>query len=512
MEAQPQRKWATVIVACIAIFIIVLDSSSMNVAIPTVVVELNTDLSTMQALIAIYSLIIASFLLAGSKLQDVLGRKRTFLIGAVIYGIGTATAALCINTLMLLIGWSVIEGIGAALMLPATTTLISATYKGKDRLRAFGIWGGIAAMGAAIGPLYGGVLTSFLTWRLIFGFEVLGVIAIFAGQSYLRESVPHLKWRDFDVIGAVLSIIALVLIVLGLLLLRSPQDWSLVSLFVGLGIIIFGAFLFWERRRTRQGAEPLVNIAILRNRTYNLGNVASAIQNIALAGVLILIPVFLQQVTKVSAFMTGAALLPMSIAVFVLSLSGNWLTVRLRPKSVVLLGFLVSAAGAFILRDVFTQSTQIVNIIPGTVIFGIGVGMLLSQLTNLTISAVTPQQETDASGFFNTAKNLGYSIGTALVGALVIIGLFNGLVLGIGTSTLVNNTTTTEQVRDSLITYAEKMQTTAPPNIPPDLIQEAQRITNTALASATHLVFLTLSVIMLLGFVVTLFIRDHRTS
>jgi len=168
MEEKPQFKWGVVLVSCIAIFIIVLDSSAMNVAISAVVVDLHTDLSTIQALIAIYALTMASLMLAGSKLQDVLGRKKTLLIGLIVYGIGTTTATLSVNVIMLLIGWSLLEGIGAALMLPATTTMVSAAYEGKDRLTAFGIWGGIAALGAAIGPLYGGALTSFATWRLIF--------------------------------------------------------------------------------------------------------------------------------------------------------------------------------------------------------------------------------------------------------------------------------------------------------------------------------------------------------
>ena len=192
MKEKSQFKWGVVLVACIAIFIIVLDSSAMNVAISAVVVDLNTDLSTIQALIAIYALTMASLMLTGSKLQDVLGRKKTFFVGVIIYAVGTTTAALSVNVFMLLIGWSLLEGIGAALMFPATTTMVSAAYEGKDRLTAFGIWGGIAAMGAAVGPLYGGALTSFASWRLIFAFELLGVLAVIVMRGYLHESKPPL--------------------------------------------------------------------------------------------------------------------------------------------------------------------------------------------------------------------------------------------------------------------------------------------------------------------------------
>jgi hypothetical protein len=196
----------------------------------------------------------------------------------------------------------------------------------------------------------------------------------------------------------------------------------------------------------------------------------------------------------------------MSVAIFVLSLTGGRLSSIVRPKVVTLIGFLVSAAGAYLLRDVFSQSTQIVDIIPGTVLFGIGAGVLLSQLTNLTMSAVRKDQEIDAAGFFNTAKNLGYSIGTALIGAILLVGIFNGLVAGISTSTFISNGTTQEQVQQNLYAYAQNMQTSAPPTIPQSLIPEAQRILDSAISSGMNLGFVSLSLILLLGFVIALFL------
>jgi len=294
--------------------------------------------------------------------------------------------------------------------------------------------------------------------------------------------------------------------VFGILLLGSPQYWQFVPLFIVVGLIIFAAFLLWQRRRINHHAEPLLDISVLKNRLYVLGNAASAIQQVAFAGVLFVLPVFLLQVTRVSAFMTGVALLPMSVAIFVLSLTGGRLSSIVSPKVVTLIGFLISAAGAFLLRDVFSQSTQILDIIPGTVIFGIGVGLLLSQLTNLSMSAVRKDQEIDASGFLNTAKNLGYSVGTALIGVILLVGIFNGLVAGISTSTLVSNTTTQEQIQQNLYAYAQNMQTSTPPSIPQSLVPEAQRIVDSTISSAMHLTFVSLSLILLLGFVIVLFL------
>jgi len=166
-------KWGVVTIACIAVFIIVLDSSAMNVAITTLVKDFDTTLSNIQAIIALYALIIASFLLLGSKIQDILGRKKTFLIGVLIYASGTIISTLSLNVGMLLLGWAVLEGIGAALILPATTTLVGSSYTGRDKTIAFGIWGGISAMGAAVGPIIGGVFTTYLSWRMVFGSEII---------------------------------------------------------------------------------------------------------------------------------------------------------------------------------------------------------------------------------------------------------------------------------------------------------------------------------------------------
>ena len=271
--AENQYKWGVVIVACMAIFIIVLDSSAMNVAITTLVVELNTTLSTIQAIIALYALIIASFMLFGSKLQDILGRKKTFLVGLFIYASGTIIATLSLNAGMLLIGWAVLEGIGAALILPATTTLVGASYEGKARATAFGIWGGIAAMGVAIGPIVGGFFTTYLSWRFVFGSELVFVVIIFLFRNYLTESAPTLKWKDLDIIGAFLSIISLILVVMGIFLLTKPQNWVYVPLLVVSGAFLFLIFLLWERRRINNGLEPLSDISLLKNRVFGLGNI-----------------------------------------------------------------------------------------------------------------------------------------------------------------------------------------------------------------------------------------------
>ncbi|RJS48840.1 MAG: MFS transporter [Methanobacterium sp.] len=505
------NKWSVVIIACLAIFIIVLDSSAMNVAISTLVVELNTTLSTIQSIIALYALIMACFMLLGSKIQDILGRKKTFLTGVLIYGAGSLISALSLNAPMLLVGWAVLEGIGAALMLPATTTIVGAAYSGKDRVTAFGIWGGIGAIGAAVGPIVGGFFTSFITWRLVFGSEIVIVAAILIFRSYLSESKPSLKWKDLDVVGSILSILSLLLIVMGMLALRSPENWAYVTSLVFSGILLFLAFIWWQKRRIHRGQEPLFDIDLFKNRIFTLGNINSVLQQIPLAGLLFIIPVFLQQVTKVDAFMTGVALLPTSIAVFIFSFFGGRLSVKVNPKYIVMAGFLISALGALILNDEFNLSTQIVDIIPGTAIFGIGAGLLLSQLTNLTMSTAREEQETSAAGFLNTSKNLGYSMGTALIGVFLLIGIFNGLVFAIDDSDVSGNMTK-EQIESSLFKYVEKMQTSPPPGIPTSKVGEAQKITDYAISYAMKQTFNLLALILFLGFIISIFLPKGQNN
>jgi MFS family permease len=511
MASKDQYKWGAVIVACMAIFIIVLDSSAMNVAISTLVVELNTTLSFIQAIIALYALIIASFMLLGSKIQDILGRKKTFMLGLFIYASGTTIATLSINAYMLLVGWAVLEGIGAAMMLPATTTMVGASYEGKDKITAFGIWGGIAAMGAAIGPIVGGIFTTYLTWRLVFASELLFVVAILIFRNYLSESEPSLKWKDLDIVGSMLSIVSLILIILGILLLGSPQNWGYVPLLIVSGSILFGIFLLWQRRRINKGLEPLTDISLLKNRLFGLGNINSIISQVPMAGFLFIIPVFLQQVTKADAFTTGLALLPASITILIFSLLGAKISSILASKYILMIGFIVSALGTFILGGVFNLNTQIMDIVPGTIIFGIGIGLLLSQITNLTMSAARSDQETDASGLFNSFKNLGYSLGTALIGVLLLLGIFGGLTTSIEASGLSGNMTT-DEIQNNLFNYVEKMQTVSPQDIPPSMVPEVTQIVDSTISISMKQTFNALTLILILGFITSLFLPSKKIN
>ncbi len=431
MKSTGGFRWNVLTIICMAVFIMVIDTTIMNVSITALVSDLNTDVPTIQAIIAIYALVMASFMLIGGKLQDVIGRKKAFLAGIAVYGVGTFTASMSTNATMLLIGWSILEGIGAILMMPATTTFLTSTYAGRDRAFAFGMWGGIGAAGAAFGPIIGGYLTTYYSWRWAFRLELLVVVMIIIFSYLLTESSPTLKWRDLDFIGTTLSFFGLGSIVMGILLLKNVETWGSISLIIGAGLLLMAAFWFWQKHRLVTGKNPLVDVGVFKNRTFTLGNGIGTIQNIVIAGFLFIIPIFLQSVTGVSAFETGLALLPMSVMIFIFSIGGARLSAFLSPKWLLAGGLALAIAGTVVLRDVFSLSTTIPDIIPGSMLFGIGIGVILSQITNLTLSAVDEKHATDAAGVLNTLRQLGTSLGTALIGAILLIFIFSGLLSGI---------------------------------------------------------------------------------
>lgn len=437
MDQHQPFRWGVLLIVSMAIFILVIDTTIMNVSISALVADLNTEVSTIHSIIAIYTLVMAAFMLIGAKIQDILGRKRTFLIGAAIYGVGTFTAAISQNAAMLLFGWSILEGIGAVMMLPATATFITDTYEGRDRAVAFGIWGGIAAAASAFGPIVGGYLTTFHTWRWAFAIELVVVILIFVLHHLLKETIPTTTWKNFDLGGALLSVFGLIILVFGILMIKEPADWSMVPLMVMGGFLLLIGFYLWERSRVKKQRDVLVDVTIIPERTFFAGNVVATGLNLIIAGFLFIFPLFYQNVTGASAYETGIVLLPMSIAVFLFSIFGAKFASWFEPKYVLLGGILLTGGGLAALHDVFSLTTVAEDIFFGSLVFGTGLGIVLSQVTNLTLSSIRRERQTDASGIYNTTRQLGSSLGTAIIGIVLAFGFALGLISGVsGTSTI----------------------------------------------------------------------------
>ncbi|WP_048150115.1 MFS transporter [Methanolacinia paynteri] len=496
--------WGVLAIACMAVFIMVIDTTIMNVSISALVADLNTDLPSIQSTIAVYALIMASFMLFGSRMQDIIGRKRAFLFGVLLYGAGTFTASVSWNINSLLIGWSVLEGLGAAFMLPATSAFLTDSYEGKERAFAFGLWGGVGAAGAAFGPIVGGFLTTYYSWRWAFRLELIVVIVIIIFSYLLKERKTGSGWRELDLFGTVLSFGGLSLLVVGILMLRNVFMWDLIPLLIISGIVLLGILYFWLVRRKKNGRMPLVDVDVFKNRTFSIGIILGIIQNLVIAGILFIIPVFLQSVTGATAFLTGFALLPMSLAILVFSISANRLNVFAGPKTLLLAGFAVAIGGSQLLGGVFGLYTEAFDIVPGSVIFGIGVGIIFSQLTNITLSSSSKEHESDASGVLNTSRQLGTSLGTAIIGVLLFISLFGGLIAGLELDEQLDDLSVEEKALQ-LQEWTYRMgESPLPGSLTPVQAEAIKIIVDDALASAMKTTFSAISIILALGFILVL--------
>jgi MFS family permease len=427
MEQHRPFAWGVLLIVSLAVFILVIDTITMEVSISALVHDLDTSASTIQSVIATCTLVKAAFMLTGAKLQDLLGRKRTFLSGAAIYGAGAVLAALSRDAAMLLLGWSILEGIGAVLMLPATVTFITGTFEGKDRAVAFGIWGGIAAAASIIGLVFCGWLVTAYSWRWAFAFELVILLVIFAFHRVLAETRPTASRKNFDPGGALLSACGLTALVMGLLLIKDQAEWGTVLLVVSGGVVLLVAFYRWEQSRIKNGKDILADVTLLRDRSFLAGNIVATGQKFISAGFLFIFPLFYQFVTGASAYETGLAMLPMSLAIVAFSILGARFGSWFEPKYVLLAGIATTGAGLAALRDVFSLTTTSYDILPGSVLFGIGLGIVLSQLTNLTLSSIRNGRQTDASGIYTTTRQLGSSLGTAVIGIVLAAGFVRGL-------------------------------------------------------------------------------------
>ena len=480
MDQHRPSHWGVLLIVSLAVFILVIDTTTVSVSLTALVHDLGTQATTIHSIIAIYTLMKAAFMLVGAKLQDIIGRKRTFLIGAAIYAIGVSIAAFSQDAAMFLLGWSILEGIGTVLMLPATVTFITGTYEGKERALAFGVWGGIAAAASAFGLIFGGYLTTFSTWRWVFVLELVILVVIFTLHRMLKETRPTATWSSFDIGGSVLSVLGLVALVFGILLIKEPSDWRLVPFLVAGGIVLLAGFYLWEKRRIGRGRSVLVDVTIVPEPSFIPGNVVSGGQKILTAGFIFIFPLFYETVRGASAYDTGLALLPMTLAIIVFSIVGARFGAWFEPKYVLLGGIALTGAGLAALRDVFSLATTAHDIMAGSILFGIGLGIVLSQVTNLTMSSIRGERQTDASGIYNTTRQLGSSLGTAIIGIVLAIGFNLGLASGIfGTSS----------------------------RIPLDQVQWVPGIVDTAVSQGMEWAFSAMLIVVIGMFIAGLFIR-----
>jgi MFS family permease len=444
VDTPRQRSAAGVVLFTLAAgqFLMTLDSSVMNVSIATVARDVHTTVTGIQTAITLYTLVMASLMITGGKIGQIIGRKRAFAIGCVIYGCGSATTAISPSLGVLMLGWSLLEGIGAALILPAIVALVASNFGRAERPRAYGLVASAGAIAVAAGPLIGGLFTTYLSWRWVFAGEVLIVFAILALTRRMEDSKPDSGVR-LDLVGTVLSALGLGLIVFAILrsgawgfVKPKPQapEWiglsPVIWMLLGGGIVVW-LFVLWENRCLARGREPLVNPAILANLQLRGGLISFFFQYLLQAGLFFAVPLFLSVALGLSAVQTGVRLLPLSITLLLAAAGIPKVFPNASPRRVVELGFLGLFAGLVVLVAALDAGAGPEIVTWPLLLAGLGVGALASQLGSVTVSAVSDEQSGEVGGLQNTVTNLGASIGTALAGAVLIAALSTSFLTGV---------------------------------------------------------------------------------
>ena len=429
----PLRKWGNLLVLSLALAIIIIDTTLLNVSLSTLIRELHTNLQSLQWVISAYSLTLAALTVTGGRMGDLFGRKRMFKLGAFVFAVGSFIASISRSVPVLLLGESIIEGIGAALMMPATASLLVSKYRGHDRAIAFGIWGGVAAAASAIGPILGGFLTTHFSWRWGFRINVFVVALLLIGSVIVEDSGER-EGKRIDWIGVLLSAIGLFFIVFGIIEsstygwirarkpfpLWQPDDLSIALPSVVFGAVVLALFGIWEYRIERRGGTPIVSMRLFQNGQFVAGATIVGVLMLAQNGVIFSLPVFLQSVKQLDAFHTGLTLLPMSILLLIVSPLAAALTKRVSHKRLVQIGLLINIAAILLLRATLSTDVKLTALIPGLALYGIGMGLVLSQINNLTLSAVPVREAGEASGVSNTFRQIGASLGAAIIGAILL--------------------------------------------------------------------------------------------
>ena len=439
-------------------FLMTLDSSVMNVSIATVAKDVGTTVTGVQTAITFYTLVMASLMITGGKLGEILGRKRAFGIGCVIYGCGSLVTSLSKSLTVLIFGWSFLEGVGAALILPAIVALVASNFAQSERPRAYGLVAAAGAIAVAAGPLIGGLFTTYASWRWVFVGEVLIVLAILVVGRRIADAPPETRPR-LDLIGTGLSALGLGLIVFAILKAGSwgfvqpkPKAPSWLGLSPAIWLILAGGvtlwlFLHWENRRLRAGESVLVDPKILLNRRLRGGLVAFFFQYLVQAGLFFAVPLFLSVSLGLSAIATGVRLLPLSVTLLATAVGVPKVFPNASPRRVVRVGFLALFAGVAVMVGALDAGAGADIVTWPMLLAGTGIGALASQLGSVTVSAVPNEQSGEVGGLQNTVTNLGASIGTALSGAVLIGALTTSLIAGIQ-----NNPAVPEQVKSKAST------------------------------------------------------------
>ncbi|SDS71571.1 MFS transporter [Microterricola viridarii] len=403
-----------------AMFVLVVDTSIMNVSISAVVHDIDSTVSGIQSAIALEALVSAAFILIGSKVGDLIGRKRAYVIGLLCYAAGAVAMTLTQSLLPIIVFWAVIGGLGASLLLPAMQSLIHGNFEGAAQARVYATVGGSAAIAAAVGPLIGGFITTFLSWRVAFALEALIIAVVLSGIKLVRD-VPFTGSRKVDAVGAALSVLGMGGIVIGILVWQ--EGGGPVAALLAVGIVGLGGLGFWLVRRKRQGKATLIDPGLFASKLFRLGVTGQMLQQIALGGTMIVLPIYLQMVLGYNALQAGLSIAPLSLSMFAVALLVGRRVGARRPANRILWGFALLSIGIVALLPLVPRADSGWWLLGPLLVAGSGLGLLVSQLNNYTLSPISDERVSEAAGVNSAAGSFGLSFGLAFAGAIMLAAL-----------------------------------------------------------------------------------------
>jgi EmrB/QacA subfamily drug resistance transporter len=408
------------ILLAMAMFVLVVDTSLMNVSISAVVRDLDTTVSGVQSAIALEALVSAAFILIGSKVGDLFGRKRAYVLGLLGYAVGATAMALAQGLTAIIIFWAVLGGIGAALLLPAMQSLIHGNFEGPAQKKVYALVGAAAAIAAAVGPLLGGFITTYLSWRVAFMLEVVVIAIVLSGIKLVRD-VPYTGSRSVDAVGAALSVLGMGGVVLGILVWQEGGES--VGALIAIGAAALALLVNWLVRRKRQGKPTLLDPDLFQSKIFRFGISQQMLQQIALGGTMIALPIYLQMVLEYDAMQAGLSLAPLSLSMFAVALLAGKKAGDRRPSGVIRLGFVLLTAGILVLIVFVPRADSGWHLLPSLVVAGSGLGLLVSQLNNYTLAPISEERVSEAAGVNSASGSFGLSFGLAFAGAIMLATL-----------------------------------------------------------------------------------------
>ena len=411
---------AVAIRLAMAMFVLVVDTSLMNVSIASVVRDLDTTVSGVQGAIALEALVSAAFILIGSKVADLIGRKRAFILGLLGYAIGALAMTLAQGLLAIIFFWAVIGGIGASLLLPSMQSLIHGNFEGAAQKKVYATVGASAAIAAAIGPLIGGFITTYLSWRVGFALEVVIIAIVLSGMGKVRDA-PYTGDRRIDFVGSIFSVLGMGGLVLSILVWQEGGE--AVGALLLIGIIGFGSLTYWLKRRKAAGKPSLLDPDLFKSKMFRLGASGQMLQQIALGGTMIALPIYFQIVLEYDAMKAGLSLAPLSLTMFGVALLAGKRSGRRRPSSLIRGGFFLLAGGVGLLIPIVPRADSGWDLFIPLAIAGAGLGLLVSQLNNYTLSPISEERISEAAGVNSAAGSFGLSFGLAFAGAILLAAL-----------------------------------------------------------------------------------------